>query len=78
MNGDFFEAIVQLPEAYNHLSTAEAESHYRAAQSLFEASIPFLERLPHLRSQPASLGKWNFPGRIKFLDDHACQFLEDS
>jgi hypothetical protein len=45
MNGDFFEAIVQLLEAYDHLSTAEAESHCRAAHSLFEASIPFLERL---------------------------------
>ena len=66
MNGDFFEAIVQLPEAYDHLSTAEAESHCRAAHSLFEASIPFLERLPLS------------PGRIKFLDDHACQFLEES
>lgn len=33
---------------------------------------------PHLREQPGSLGKWNFPGRIQFLNDEQCLMLDAS
>jgi len=32
---------------------------------------------PYLRHQPASLGQYNFPGRIRFLNDDRCQWWEE-
>jgi SAM-dependent methyltransferase len=32
---------------------------------------------PHLRHQPASLGQYHFPGRIRFLNDERCEFWEE-
>ena len=31
--------------------------------------------LPHLREQPTSLGGYNFPGRLRYLDDQTCELL---
>lgn len=31
--------------------------------------------IPHLVEQPTSLGRFNFPGRIRFLSDEKCEFF---
>jgi SAM-dependent methyltransferase len=31
--------------------------------------------IPHMVEQPTSLGRYNFPGRIKFLSDEKCEFF---